>query len=102
MTSTSSWRRSGRALLAPENPEVDSRLPARRTTAEVAAVDYPRESNAGVSRRVSLGPIFATLGTRRVVDGPAGVAASSELRFGMNTGATLVPTMRSRQRLPIA
>ena len=37
-----------RALLRPENPHVDSRLTARRTTATVAQVNYRRESDAGL------------------------------------------------------
>ena len=35
-------------MLAPENPEVDGRLPARRTTVAVTLVEYRHESNAGV------------------------------------------------------
>jgi len=59
-----------------------------------------RKPTQGPDPRVVTHPVFANLGTRRVVDHPVAVSTSAEFCFDMNSGATQAPAPRSRRCLP--
>jgi hypothetical protein len=81
-TSTSTWALIGRALLAPENPEVDNRPPEAATTPSGVRRRLPRQTQSRCPARARRSPRIRQKRDQRRCDG--GIGAVAELATRIN------------------